>query len=184
VIAAHGRRVELAVGIGDQLRADRSQLADVRADRVEHSGDRVVADLDAQRTKLALDEVGAFGGLGDLGAGMDLGAELLQLVGQRLGAPSAGVHDDEHGARRQIGGSGRDQGNGVLASLRGRFQHHHAFVGEQRRAQQFGELAGAHLPRAHAIDRDVVGAGLLASRPQDRGDRALDKQLFVPEHQV
>ena len=64
------------------------------------------------------------------------------------------------------------------------FQHHHAFVGEQRRAQQFGELAGADLPRAHAIDRDVVGAGLLASRPQDRGDRALDKQLFVPEHQM
>ena len=35
---------------------------------------------------------------------MDLRAELLQLTGERLGAASAGMHDDEQRAVRQIGG--------------------------------------------------------------------------------
>ena len=99
---------------------------------------------------------------------MNLGAKLLQLIGQRLGASAAGVHDDQHGARRQVGGGGGDQRDGVLACLRGGFQHHHPLVGEQRRAQQFGQLAGADLTRAQAIDRNVVGAGLLARVAQHR----------------
>ena len=66
------------------------------------------------------------------------------------------------GARRQVGGRGGDQRDRVLAGLGGGLQHHHPFVGEQRRAQQFGELAGADLTGAQPVHRDVVGAGLLA----------------------
>ena len=33
---------------------------------------------------------------------MDLGAELLELIGQRLGAPPAGVHDHQHRPGRQV----------------------------------------------------------------------------------
>ena len=115
---------------------------------------------------------------------MHLRAEILQLIGQRLGTAAAGVHDDQHGARRQVGGGGGDQRDRVLAGLGGGLQHHHALVGEQRRAQQLGQLAGADLTGAQPIHRDVVGAGLLARRAQDRGDRALDQQLFVTQHQV
>ena len=78
----------------------------------------------------------------------------------------------------------RDQRDRVLAGLGGGFQHHHPLVREQRRAQQFGQLAGAHLTGAQPIHRDVVGAGLLARRAQDRAHRALDQQLFIAQYQV
>ena len=78
----------------------------------------------------------------------------------------------------------RDERDRVLAGLGGGLQHHDAFVGEQRRAEQLGELAGADLAGPQPVHRYVVGAGLRARLPQDRGDRALDEQLFVTQHQV
>ena len=71
-----------------------------------------------------------------------------------------------------------------LARFRRGLQHHDSFVGEQRWAQQFGQLGGGHLSRTQPIYRDVVGAGLLARLPKDRRDRTLDQQLFVPQHQM
>ena len=52
------------------------------------------------------DEVGPFAGLGDPRARMHLRTKLFQLIRQRLGTPAAGVHHDQHGARRQVGGGG------------------------------------------------------------------------------
>jgi hypothetical protein len=57
--------------------------------------------------------------------------KVFQLIDQRLGAAAAGVDDDQHGARRQVGGGDRDQADRILARLRGGLEHHHAFVGEQ-----------------------------------------------------
>ena len=109
---------------------DSGQFANVGADRVEHRGDGVVADLDLQRAELLADEVGPLAGLGDARARMHLRTELFQLIGQRLGAPTAGVHDDQHGARRQVGGGGRNQIDRILARFARGLQHHHALVGE------------------------------------------------------
>ena len=40
----------------------------------------------------------------------------------------------------QVGGGGRDQGDSILARLGRGLEHHDALVGEQRRAEQLGEL--------------------------------------------
>ena len=94
------------------------------------------------------------------------------------------MYDDQHGARRQVRSGSGDERDGVLAGFRGGLQHHDSFVGEQRWAQQFCQLAGADVTRAQAVYRDVVGAGLLTRLAQHRRDRALDQQLFVSQHQM
>ncbi len=106
------------------------------------------------------------------------------MTGQRLGTPAAGVHDDEQGPGRQVRGRRLDEGDRLLACFGGRFQHHHPLVGEQRGAEQLGELGGADLTGAHAVHRDVVGARLLACGAQDIGHGALDQKFFVPKDQV
>ena len=68
-------------------------MSDPTASRTR--GDGVVGDLDLQRTELTTNEVRTLGGFGDSGARVNLGAEVLQLTGERLGASSTGVHDDE-----------------------------------------------------------------------------------------
>ena len=50
--------------------------------------------------------------------------------------------------------------------------------------EQLGQLAGADLAGTQPVHRHVVGARLLARLPKDSGDRALDEQLFVTQHQV
>jgi hypothetical protein len=37
---------------------------------------------------------------------MGVGTEFTELTGQRLGPPTAGVHDNQHGPGRQVSGSG------------------------------------------------------------------------------
>ena len=77
-----------------------------------------------------------------------------------------------------------DQRHRVLARLGGRLEHHDAFVGEQRRAEQFGELVGADLAGAQPVHRDVLGARLLAGGAQHVGDGAVDEQLFITQDEV
>ena len=127
-------------------------------------GDGVVVDLDLQCAELLAHEVESLAGLGDPRALMHLGAQLLQLIGQRLGPPTAGVHDHQLGARGQVGGGFGDQLGGFLACLGGGFQHDDALVGEQRRAEQFGQFVDADIAGAHPVDGNVVGAGALAGR--------------------
>lgn len=94
------------------------------------------------------------------------------------------MDDHQHRAGRQIGCGRGDQGHGVLTRLAGGFEHHHAFLGEQRRAQQLGELAGAHLAGPHPVHRDVVGPGLLTQRPQHRPHGSFDQQFLIAQNQV
>ena len=64
----------------------------------------------------------------------------------------------QNGAGRQVGGGRGDQRDGVLAGFGGRLQDHHALVGEQRRAEQFGQFVGRDLTGPQPVDRHVVGA--------------------------
>ncbi len=65
--------------------------------------------------------------------------------------------------------------DGVLAGFGGGLEHDDTLVGEQRRAEQLGELTGADLTGAQPVHRDVVGAGRGAGIPQHRRDGALDQ---------
>ena len=112
---------------------------------------------------------------------MHLGAQLLQLIGQGFGPPAAGVHDDQLGARRHVGRGFGDQLGGFLAGLTGGLQDDDALVGEQRRAEQFGQFVDADVARPHPVDRNVVGAGACAGRPQHVCDSTLDQQRLIPE---
>ena len=134
--------------------------------------------------ELAAHEIGALGGLRDLWARVDRRAEVLQLTGQRLGAATAGVHDDQNRAVREVGGRGLDECHRLLPRLGGGLQHDHALVGEQRRTQQFGQFGCADLTGAHAVHRDIVDACLLADGTQDSCDGPLDEQFLVPEDQM
>ena len=115
---------------------------------------------------------------------MHLRAQRAQLAGQRLGAPAAGMHDHQLGARRDVRGGIGDQLGGFLACLTGGFQHDDALVGEQRRAQQFGQLVDTDLTGPHPVDRDVVGTGALPRRPQHLRDSALDQQLLFSQDEM
>ena len=121
--------------------------------------------------ELAADEVGPLGALVIRAHGCTCAPSFLQLIGQRLGAPAAGVHHHQHRALRQVRGGRGDQRDGVLARLGGRLEHDDPLVGEQRRAEQFGEFVGADLARAQPVHRDVVGARRRARGPQHRRRR-------------
>ena len=192
MIAPHRGGIDVTGGVGDQLRTRGGELAQVGADGVQHGRHRLFVDLDPQRAKFLANEVGAFAGLGDARAGMHLGTKRLQLVSQRFGSAAARVHHYQDRARRDVGGSRSDQRGGVLTRFRGGFQHDDPLVGEQRRAEQFGELVGADVAGPHAAYRHVLaaeeiawlGARPLARRPQHVGYRSLDQQFLVAQHQM
>ena len=94
------------------------------------------------------------------------------------------MHDDQRGSRRQIRGHIRNEGHRILARFGRRLQNNHTFVGEQRRAEQFGQLAGADLTGTQPVHRDVVGARLFTDASQHTRYRPLDQQLLVAEYQV
>ena len=142
MIPPHGIGVHLTAGIGDQLRTDRGQFAQIRSNGIEHGTDGVIIDLGLQRPEFAADERDTFARTGLRGTLVDLGAQVTQLTGQCLGPPAAGVRHHQHGARREVGSGRRDQRDGVLAGFIRILEHHHPFIGEQRRTEQFGEFTG------------------------------------------
>ena len=89
---------------------------------------------------------------------MHLGAEFLQPIGEGLGPPAAGMDDHQQCALGEVSRRPLDEGHRVLARLGGRFQDDDTLVGEQRRAEQLGDLADADLPGPQAVDRDIAGA--------------------------
>ena len=61
---------------------------------------------------------------------MYLRAKLFQLIGQRLGAATTGVHDDQHGARGEVRGYLRDQRRRVLARFPCGVENNDTLLGE------------------------------------------------------
>lgn len=94
------------------------------------------------------------------------------------------MRHDQHGARRDVGGRRADEGHRILAGLAGGFQHHHTFIGEQRRAEQFGQFTGLDLAGPQPVNRDVGTADLGPHRRQHLRDGPFDQQFLVTEDQV
>ena len=94
------------------------------------------------------------------------------------------MHDHQFGAHRHVRGGVGDQLGGVFAGFTGGFQHDDAFVGEQRRAQQFGQFVDPDVAGAHLVHRNVAGAGAFSGRPQHIRDGTLDEQSLVAQHQM
>ena len=125
-------------------------------------------------------------GLRDPRARVHLGAELLRAESASALArpPPECTTTSMVPGGRSAAASAMSATASLPASAAG-LQHHHPLVGEQRRAQQLGELAGADLARAHAIDGHVVRCP-----PASRADRstvadgALDEQFFVTQDEV
>ncbi|SKV10781.1 Uncharacterised protein [Mycobacteroides abscessus subsp. abscessus] len=174
VVSAHRGPVDIAIGIGDQLRTSGRQFADVRTDGVDHDGHHIGVHLLPQATKLLVHEVRPLGGLGDACAVVNRGAQVLQRGGQRLRTTAARMLDEQKGSGRQIGGRLLDEGDSILTGLGSRLDDDDSFVGEQRRTQQFGEFGNIHLTRAQPIDRNI-GSCFTPDCVQYRGHRTLDQ---------
>ena len=119
-------------------------------------------------------EVGSLGGLGDTRAVVDRGTKLLQRGSERLRASTPRMLNEQKGSRWKVGSRLLDEGDGILARLGSGLHDDDSFVGEQRGAQQLGQLRHVDLPRAQPIDGDVR-TRLTAHRVQHRGHRTLDQ---------
>ena len=102
---------------------------------------------------------------------MNLCTKVFELVSQRLRASTARMHTTNTVPGGRSAATSEMAQETASCRPRPRTPDDHPLVCEQRRAEQFGELAGADLTGTQPVDRDVLGARLLRT-PRSTTDTA------------
>jgi hypothetical protein len=116
--------------------------------------------------ELAANEVDAIAMTRDLRRRDHLGTRIAKALRQRLTLRAARVHGDEPHVRVGVLRVVQQRGGEILLRVLGTPNHHHATSTEQRRAQQFGQLADVRRSR---VDLARLHFGVDGADGLDRG---------------